>query len=245
MDAVASISLCFYRKCAFCICLKKGGEVDPSRHGVMEVDEVVDCDESSESTGVRSRVTARLVPPTPAAVLCGKASPAGDRGITAATSLRVAMRDIPDSPGHSNAGTPRGFAVSTSPATSVGVNASGSTASPGASVESSPFVSEEDEADDSPSPELGGRAAHDLRWLGEILVVRQGRSRGEQRQLGLNLVALFVEEAVATEDLQEWLSVSVIHDYLTGIDCLYNPLLLDAVSDTEDLTASAMDFAPG
>ena len=35
---------------------RKRGKLDPSRHGVMEVDEIVNCDESSESTGVRSRV---------------------------------------------------------------------------------------------------------------------------------------------------------------------------------------------
>ena len=46
-------------------------------------------------------------------------------------------------------------------------------------------------------------------------------------------------------ELQEWLSVIVMHYCLTGIDGLYNPLLLGAVKDTEDLTASAMDFAPG
>ena len=36
-----------------------------------------------------------------------------------------------------------------------------------------------------------------------------------------------------------------MHDCLTGIDGLYNPLLLGAVNDSEDLAASAMDFAPG
>ena len=36
-----------------------------------------------------------------------------------------------------------------------------------------------------------------------------------------------------------------MHDCLTGIDGLYNPLLLGAVDDTEDLAASAMDFSPG
>ena len=99
--------------------------------------------------------------------------------------------------------------------------------------------------DDSPSPKLGGRAAHELRWLGETPVVRQGRTHGEQRQFDLDSAALFVEEALATEELQEWLSVSVMHDCLTEIDGLYNPLLLGAVNDLEDLAASAMDFAPG
>ena len=50
-----------------------------------------------------------------------------------------------------------GFAMSTPPATSAGVNASGGIASSGASVELSPSVSEEYEVDDSPSPKLGGR----------------------------------------------------------------------------------------
>ena len=39
--------------------------------------------------------------------------------------------------------------------------------------------------------------------------------------------------------------MSVMHDCLTGIDGLYNPLLLGAVNDSEDLAASVMDFAPG
>ena len=98
--------------------------------------------------------------------------------------------------------------------------------------------------DDSPSPKLGGRAAHELRRLGETPVVRQGRIRGEQRQFILDSAALFVEEALATEELQEWLSVSVMHESLTGIDGLYNPLLLGAVNASEELAASAMDFAP-
>ena len=87
------------------------------------------------------------------------------------------MREIPGTPVRSSAGTPGGFAMSTPPATSAGVNASGGTASPGASVELSPSVSEEDK----PSPKLGGRAVHELRWLGETPVVRQGRTRGEKR----------------------------------------------------------------
>ena len=125
------------------------------------MDEDVDRDESSEYTGVRPRVTARLVAPTPAVITCGRAAPVGSRGTAAATSLRgTAMREIPGTPVHSSAGTTGGFAMSTSPATSAGVNASRGTASPGALVESSPSVSEEDEVDDSPSPKLGGRAAH-------------------------------------------------------------------------------------
>ena len=73
------------------------------------------------------------------------------------------MREIPGTPLHSSAGTPEGFPMSTLSATSAGVNASGGNASPGASFESSPFVSEENEVDDSPSPELRGRAARELR----------------------------------------------------------------------------------
>ena len=49
--------------------------------------------------------------------------------------------------------------------------------------------------DDSPSPKLGGRAVHELRWLGQTPVVRQGRTRGERRQLDLSSAALFVEES--------------------------------------------------
>ena len=58
-------------------------------------------------------------------------------------------------------------------------------------------------------------------------------------------MALFVEEALANEELQEWLSVSVMHDCLTGIDGLYNPLQLGGGNDTKYLAASAMNFAPG
>ena len=222
---------------------RKGGKLDPSRHGEVEVDEDVDRDESSEYTGVRPRVTACLAAPTPAG---GRAPPVGGRGIAAATLSRgAAMREIPDTPVYSSAGTAGGFPMSTSPATSVGVNASRGTASPGAMAESSPSVSEEDEVDDSPSPKLEGRAAHELRWLGETPVVRQGRTRGEQRRFDLDSAAFFVEEALATEELQEWLSVPVTDDCLTGIDGLYNPLLLGAVNDSENLAASAMDFAPG
>ena len=35
-----------------------------------------------------------------------------------------------------------------------------------------------------------------------------------------------------------------MHDCLTGIDALYNPLLLGAVNDSEDLAANTMNFAP-
>ena len=54
---------------------RKGRKLDPSRHG--EVDEYVDRDESSESTGVRPRVIAHLVAPAPAAIPCGRAAQAG------------------------------------------------------------------------------------------------------------------------------------------------------------------------
>ena len=37
----------------------------------------------------------------------------------------------------------------------------------------------------------------------------------------------------------------VMHDGLTGNNGLYNPLLLGAVNDTEDLATSTMDFPPG
>ena len=119
------------------------------------------------------------------------------------------------------------------------VNTSGGTVSPGASVGQSPSVSEEDETDDSPSPELGGRAARKLRWLGENPVVRQEWTRGEQRQIDMDSAAFIAEESLATEELREWLSLTVTYDCLTGTDGLYNPLLLGAVDDTEDLTASA------
>ena len=183
---------------------RKEGKLDPSRHGVVKGDEDVDYDEPSESTGVRSRVTVRLVDPTPVAVPCGRTTLADGRATATATSLRdIAMREIPGTPVLLCTGTPRVFAMSTSPVTSAGVNAFGDNASPGASVESSPHVSEEDEVDDSPSPELSGRAARELRWLGETLVVWQRWTREEQRQLDLDSATLLVEEALATEELQK------------------------------------------
>ena len=160
------------------------------------MDEDGNCDESSESTGVRPRATARLVAPTLAAIPCRRAALAGGRGTATATSLRgAAMREIPGTPVHSSVGTPGGFAMSTPPATSAEVDASGGTASLGASVGSSPSVSEEVEADDGLSPKLGGRAAHELRWLRETPVVWQGLTRGERRQLDLDSTTLFVEES--------------------------------------------------
>ena len=50
---------------------------------------------------------------------------------------------------------------------------------------------------------------------------------------------------IAAEELQEWLSMSVVHDGLTGTDGLYNPLLLGAVNGTKNLAASAIDFVRG
>ena len=221
MGAVTSFSPCFCRNVHSVSVSRRGGKLDPSRHGAVEVDEDVDRDESSESTGVQPRVTACLVTPTPAAVPCGRAAPAGGRGTAAATSLRgPAMRDIPSTPVRSSAGTLFFFAMSTPPATSAGVKVVGGTASPGASVKLSPSVSEEDEVDDSPSSKRGERTAYELRWFGETPVVRRGRTRGEQRQFDLDSAALFVKETVATEKLQEWLSVSAMHDCLTGSDGL-------------------------
>ena len=65
---------------------RKGRKLGPSRHGEGKVDEDGDCEESTESTDVRPRVTARLVTPTPAAVPCGRAALAGGRSTAAATS---------------------------------------------------------------------------------------------------------------------------------------------------------------
>ena len=208
---------------------RKGRKLDSSRDGEVEMDEDVDRDESSEYTGVRPRVIARLVAPTPAAVPCGRAAPAGDRGTAAATSLRGAvMREIPGTPVHSSTGTPGGFAMSTPPVTSAGVRTSGGTVRPGASVELSPSVSEENAVYDSPSPKLRGRAAHELRWLGQVPVVRQERTRGERRQLDLDSAALFVEESACAPGMT---------------------VLPEAMACTtrciEDLATSAMGFLPG
>ena len=201
--------------------------MDPSRRGVVEEDEDVDCDESGESTGVRSNVTARLVTRIPAAVPWGRAAPAGGRGTAAATSLRgAAMEEILGSPVHSSAGTSWNFAMSTPPATSFGVNASGGTASPGVSVES-PSVSEEDEADDYPSPKFGGSTARELRRFGETSVVRQGRARGEKRRNDLDLAALFAEATLA---IDPGMVVDVRHASLSYRNY---PLRPGAVNDTE------------
>ena len=101
----------------------------------------MDRDESSEYNGARPRVTARLVTPSPEAGPRGRAALACGRGTAEDSSLRgAAMREIPGTPVHSSAGTPGGFAMSTTPVIWAGVNASGGTASPGALVESSPSV---------------------------------------------------------------------------------------------------------
>ena len=66
----------------------------------------------------------------------------------------------------------------------------------------------------------------------ETPIALPGRTRGEKKRLDMELAeALFVKESLATEEVREWLSVSVIHDYLTGTDGLYSPLLLGAVND--------------
>ena len=61
----------------------------------------------------------------------------------------------------------------------------------------------------------------------------------------MDSATLFVKEALIYEGLRERLLVCAMHDCLiTGKNWLYSPLLLCAVNDTEDLTASATDFAP-
>ena len=81
-----------------------------------------------------------------------------------------------------------------------------------------------------------------MRLLGEIPVVRQGWTCAEQNILNFVSVALFVERALATEELLEWLSVSIMHNCLAVIDSLYNPLLLGVVNNPEDLSTSALNF---
>ena len=85
---------------------RKGEKLDPSHYGEVEMDEDVVRDKSSESTGVRPRVTAHHLTPTPATTPCGRAAPAGDRGTAVATALRgAARREIPGTPVYSSAGT--------------------------------------------------------------------------------------------------------------------------------------------
>lgn len=54
-----------------------------------------------------------------------------------------------------------------------GGNSCRSTISPGASVQLSHVVSEEEDADDIPLPELAGRDAREMRWLGKTPIVLQ------------------------------------------------------------------------
>lgn len=56
----------------------------------------------------------------------------------------------------------------------------------------------------------------------------------------MNSAALFVEEALVIDGIREWLVLSVMPDCLTGTDDLFNPLLLGAMDDAEDLAASVM-----
>ena len=130
------------------------------------VQDDVYLDESSEFPA--------LVAPTPVVVPHGRAAPEGGR----ATYRRVCLIRTchhgggsgftrAEQHGYSGEG-----AMLTLSATSAGVNKSEGTASPGASVESSPSAFERDEADDSPSPEPGRRAAYEL----ASPVVRQGRT---------------------------------------------------------------------
>ena len=58
--------LLLQKMCILVSVSRKGGKLDPSRYGDVEVDQDVDRDESSEYTEVRPRVTASLVVPTPA-----------------------------------------------------------------------------------------------------------------------------------------------------------------------------------
>ena len=202
----------------------------------------MDFDESSEFTGVQSSLTSIEVAPTPTAVPYERAAPAGGRGTTVASSLRgAATKEIPGSPVCRSSSTPGGFAMSTLPATLAGVKASGGTASPGASVESSPSVLEEDEANGCHLSELGGGATRELRWLGNPR--RPARRRRAKTAL-FNFGGTVCWRS-AYKELPELLSVFVIHDCLTGIDGLYKPLLLGTVNDTEKLAASTTIFDRG
>ena len=79
--------------------------------------------------------------------------------------MEGAPPDLAESHVQSSADTPLRGATPTAPVTSAGVNASGGTASPDASVEGQ-YVPERDEINDSPSPELVGRATYELRCIG-------------------------------------------------------------------------------
>lgn len=95
-----------------------------------------------------------------------------------------------------SAGASGGGDMSTPTAVSIGDNAS---------VQPPQGIHEEDDANDSPLPELGGRADGRLRWLAETRIVMQGRTCREQKRLDINSAALFAEEALAIEGIQEWL----------------------------------------
>ena len=73
-----------------------------------------------------------------------------------------AASDLANSQLQRSAGTPFSVATPTPSALSAGANASGANVSPGPSVEES-SVSEGHEIDDRISPELGGKAARELR----------------------------------------------------------------------------------
>lgn len=49
-------------------------------------------------------------------------------------------------------------------------------------------------------------------------------THGKQKWLGVYSGALFVDEALNAEEVQEWVSVPVMQECLTGNDDLYNPL---------------------
>ena len=83
-----------------------------------------------------------------------------------------------------------------------------------------------DETNIKPSPELREKFDHELRWLREPRVVREEWTRGEQRQLDLDLAARIVEEALVIKELREWRAVSDMQEYLSETDDPYNPLLL-------------------
>ena len=81
------------------------------------------------------------------------------------------------------------------------VHASEGPARPGVSVELSPSVSEKDEVDDSPSSKLGGRAAHELSWLGETPSSGRGRLAESEGSLVWSRRHCLLKRALATEDL--------------------------------------------
>lgn len=84
--------------------------------------------------------------------------------------------------------------MSTLSSASTGVNESSTIASLRALVQSSQFISEEDEMDESPSPVLGGKASHDLKWLKRASIILQGWTRGQRKWLGLDSAALLLNK---------------------------------------------------